>query len=90
MTPSEISALGEALYGKRWQLPLARDLGTSYNVVHDWATGERKPSRRYREKLAALPETKRRELIDLIRGKTDEATAAVKANLSSRLFSGEP
>ena len=54
MTPSEISALGEALYGKRWQLPLARDLGTSYNVVHDWATGERKPSRRYQEKLRGL------------------------------------
>ena len=51
MAPEEITALGEALYGKRWRGPLARALGVKWDVVNGWASGKHAISRRYREKL---------------------------------------
>ena len=30
---------GQALYGERWQLPLARDLGVSDRTMRRWAAG---------------------------------------------------
>lgn len=30
---------GQALYGERWQSPLARDLGVSDRTMRRWATG---------------------------------------------------
>ncbi len=32
-------AAGRALYGERWQTPVARDLGTTYRTVRNWLDG---------------------------------------------------
>lgn len=32
-------AAGRALYGERWQTPVARDLGTTYRTVRNWLAG---------------------------------------------------
>lgn len=36
-------AAGRALYGGRWQSPLARDLGTTYRTIRNWVD-ERHPT----------------------------------------------
>ncbi len=38
-----LSAAGRALYGERWQSPLARDLGTTYRTIRNWMD-ERHPT----------------------------------------------
>ena len=40
MTADFIVAAGRALYGERWQAPLARDLGVSHRTVRRWVSGE--------------------------------------------------
>lgn len=35
---------GEALYGRRWQTPLSRDLGVSDRTIRNWAAGQGCPS----------------------------------------------
>lgn len=42
MTPSQLEKIGRALYGERWQSPLARDLGVKYLTVHRWMMGKRR------------------------------------------------
>ena len=37
MSPAELRAAGEALYGERWQVPLARDLGVAGRTMRRWA-----------------------------------------------------
>lgn len=37
--PDLLIACGRALYGERWQSPLARDLGVSDRTMRRWATG---------------------------------------------------
>lgn len=54
MTPDDLTALGVALYGKRWRGAMARALGCDWDRIEAWRTGRNKPSRRYREKLWAL------------------------------------
>lgn len=41
MTPDELRAAGEALYGHRWQSPLARRLLTDPRTVRRWLSGDR-------------------------------------------------
>lgn len=55
MTPSEITRIGEALFGKNWKSPLARKLGTSHKTVWMWSAGRHKPSRKFDEELRAMP-----------------------------------
>lgn len=43
MTPSELRAVGELLYGERWQSPLAKDLGVNDRTVRKWADGKGRP-----------------------------------------------
>jgi transcriptional regulator with XRE-family HTH domain len=35
-----LTAVGEALYGARWQSDIARDLGVSDRTIRRWASGE--------------------------------------------------
>lgn len=35
---------GEALYGERWQSPLARDLAVAVRTVQRWAAGQPTPA----------------------------------------------
>jgi transcriptional regulator with XRE-family HTH domain len=48
-----IAALGEALYGPRWQASLARDLGLHPQTVTDWARGINAPRAATRARLIA-------------------------------------
>ena len=41
MTPTELRAAGEALYGARWQTALARALRVDARTVRKWAAGDR-------------------------------------------------
>lgn len=36
-----LTAVGEALYGERWQSPLSRDLGVGDRRVREWVSAER-------------------------------------------------
>lgn len=36
MTPADLAAIGQALYGRAWQSPLARDLGVSARTMRRW------------------------------------------------------
>ena len=40
MTPADLTAVGEALYGPRWHAELARQLGITYRTLRRWMTGE--------------------------------------------------
>jgi hypothetical protein len=41
MTPPELVAAGEAVFGPRWIRPLARTIGWNHRSVRFWKTGER-------------------------------------------------
>lgn|SRR5487761_1045146 len=40
MTPAELAKIGRALYGERWQTPLARMLSIADRSVRRWLAGE--------------------------------------------------
>ena len=42
MTPAELIAAGELLYGRRWKLPLARTVGYGREALHHYSTGRRR------------------------------------------------
>lgn len=39
MTPAELTAAGEAVYGERWQTKLAEMLGVSTRTLRRWVSG---------------------------------------------------
>lgn len=39
MTPTHLEQIGRALYGERWQSPLARDLDVSDRTMRRWVAG---------------------------------------------------
>src|SRR5258705_4947792 len=41
MTPAELIAAGELLYGRRWKLPLARTVGYGREALHCYSIGRR-------------------------------------------------
>jgi plasmid maintenance system antidote protein VapI len=41
MTPEELTAIGEQLYGARWKARLARALPVSNRTVRYWVSGKR-------------------------------------------------
>lgn len=51
MTPTDLRRIGEALYGERWQTPLAEDLQVADRTVRRWLDGSR-----------AIPDTLRADL----------------------------
>jgi plasmid maintenance system antidote protein VapI len=42
MTPSDLAAVGQALYGPRWQTDLAADLGHDPKTIQRWLNGQRR------------------------------------------------
>ena len=40
MTPNQLRTAGEALFGKRWQRPLAAEIGVNDRTVRRWANDE--------------------------------------------------
>jgi DNA-binding transcriptional regulator YiaG len=41
MTPGQLSAAGQSLYGAQWQTALARRLGVDDRTVRRWLAGDR-------------------------------------------------
>ena len=67
MTNSErLAALGQALYGERWQRAVARDLDKDERQVRRWSD-EYEPSDEIVAKLLEVARTKRAELADVIK-----------------------
>ena len=56
MTPSDLRIIGEALYGPRWQTPLADDLGVASRTVRAWLSGDRTISAGVAADIRALAE----------------------------------
>jgi len=54
MTPSELTAAGEAVFGPRWMRPLARALGRDHRSVRYWRAGERPIPAAVAEKIRSL------------------------------------
>jgi len=42
MTPAELIAAGQLLYGRRWKLPLARIVGYARESLHHYSAGGRR------------------------------------------------
>jgi hypothetical protein len=41
MTPAELIAAGEQVYGSQWRTPLAKALGVNRRLIHYYKCGER-------------------------------------------------
>jgi len=66
MTPDWLKRAGEALYGSRYQAPLARALGRSRNCVGRWAAGRYPMPAEDADKIVALMADRHLELERLI------------------------
>ena len=53
--------LASALYGERWQAPLARDLNLNLRTVQRWAAGTEPPDAILAEMIAKLREKVQRD-----------------------------
>jgi hypothetical protein len=42
VTPDELRAIGKALYGERWQTPMAEALPCKTRTIRYWLSGKRK------------------------------------------------
>lgn len=58
-----LRTLAVALYGERWQHAVARDLGCHHRQVARWASGDYAPKPHHVDRLAAVAETKARQLL---------------------------
>lgn len=80
MTPTELSRVGEALFGARWQTEMALAVGVADRTVRRWAAGDTAvPSAIVPKLVAALKRRRgdlRRELRELDRIEADLGKAA--------------
>lgn len=58
MTPADLRTVGEALYGERWQAPLADALGVNRRTVQRWAAGDGAPNAGHWREVLALVEAR--------------------------------
>lgn len=54
MSPKQLSAAAQTLYGKQWQTSLARRIGVDARTVRKWAAGDRATPQPVAELLALL------------------------------------
>jgi hypothetical protein len=67
MTRDQLTAVGEALYGLRWQAALSRDLNVALRTVQRWDAGERGIPDTLSDDLRALLEQRRIDIDDLLK-----------------------
>jgi hypothetical protein len=67
MTRDQLTAVGEALYGLRWQSALSRDLNVALRTVQRWDAGERGIPDTLSDDLRALLEQRRIDIDDLLK-----------------------
>ena len=67
MTRDQLTAVGEALYGPRWQAALSRDLNVALRTVQRWDAGERGIPDTLSDDLRALLEQRRIDIDDLLK-----------------------
>lgn len=73
MTPEKLTTIGTALYGERWQTPLANDLQVADRTMRRWLAGESPIPENIGAELLALFEKRKRMLNAL----TDYSTNAL-------------
>jgi hypothetical protein len=59
MTPDELRAAGEFLYGPKWQTPLALALDVDPRSIHNWLSGKHRINKRTEEAIKALKAERR-------------------------------
>jgi|GEM_PF-1543762 hypothetical protein len=64
---------GEALYGERWQAPLARDLGVALRTVQRWTAGDH-----------PIPPGVWRDLCALLTARADDIAALLRVIADDR------
>ena len=74
MTPEKLATIGTALYGERWQTPLANDLQVADRTMRRWLAGESPIPGNIATELLALFERRKRTLNAL----TDYSTSALE------------
>ena len=67
MTRDQLTAVGEALYGLRWQSDLSRDLNVALRTVQRWDAGERGIPDTLSDDLRALLKQRRIDIDDLLK-----------------------
>jgi hypothetical protein len=67
VTRDQLTAVGEALYGLRWQAALSRDLNVALRTVQRWDAGERGIPDTLSDDLRALLEQRRIDIDDLLK-----------------------
>lgn len=67
MTRNQLNAVGEALYGLRWQAALSRDLNVALRTVQRWDAGERGIPDTLSDDLRALLKQRRIDIDDLLK-----------------------
>ncbi len=67
MTRDQLTAVGEALYGLRWQAALSRDLNVALRTVQRWDAGERGIPDTLSDDLRALLKQRRIDIDDLLK-----------------------
>jgi hypothetical protein len=60
-----LRVVGEALYGERWQMPIAADLGVSDRAVRYWLSADNPCPDDMGARLLAILARKREALVDL-------------------------
>jgi hypothetical protein len=66
ITQDNLRAVGEALYGPRWQSELSRDLNVAVRTVQRWDAGERGIPASLGDDLCDLLVRRRNKISDLI------------------------
>jgi len=67
MTRDQLTAVGEALYGLRWQAALSRDLNVALRTVQRWDAGERGIPDTLSDDLRALLKQRRIDIDELLK-----------------------